>query len=66
MASVRPSAPVTDGKVNGQMIRSPGRVSYSYVSIQNLLAQAYVDVEWTADTEAASQRTDVPPLFASL
>jgi uncharacterized protein (TIGR03435 family) len=41
VASIRPSPPAADGRVNGQVIRSPGRASYSYVSIQNLLAQAY-------------------------
>jgi uncharacterized protein (TIGR03435 family) len=41
VASIRPSAPPADGRLNGQVIRSPGRISYSYASLQNLLAQAY-------------------------
>jgi uncharacterized protein (TIGR03435 family) len=41
VASIRPSAHPAEVGLAGQMIRSPGRVSYSYVSVQNLLAQAY-------------------------
>jgi uncharacterized protein (TIGR03435 family) len=41
VASIRPSLRPAEVGLAGQMIRSPGRVSYSYVSVQNLLAQAY-------------------------
>jgi uncharacterized protein (TIGR03435 family) len=40
-ATIKRSAPPTDGRTTGQMIRDPGRVSYSYVTLQNLFAQAY-------------------------
>jgi uncharacterized protein (TIGR03435 family) len=32
---------LVDGRVPGQMTRDPGRVTLTYVSLQNLLAQAY-------------------------
>ena len=41
VATVKPSPAAADGRVTGQMIRDPGRVSYRYVTLQNLLAQAY-------------------------
>jgi uncharacterized protein (TIGR03435 family) len=41
VATIKPSAPSADGRLTGQMIRDPGRVSYSYVTLQNLFAQAY-------------------------
>lgn len=44
VASIKPSkapAALADGRVPGQMIRDPGRVTLTYVSVQNLLAQAY-------------------------
>jgi len=41
VATVRPSAPSANGQLTGQMIREPGRVSYSYVTLQNLIVQAY-------------------------
>src|SRR5262245_6060271 len=40
VASIRPSPPSADARP-GQMLRTPGRVSFASVSIQNLLAQAY-------------------------
>jgi uncharacterized protein (TIGR03435 family) len=41
VASIKPSAPSGDVARMGQMVRDPGRVSLSYVTLQNLLAQAY-------------------------
>ena len=41
VATVKPSVAPIDGRLNGQLTRSPGRVSYDYVSLENLLAQAY-------------------------
>ena len=40
VASIKRSAPL-DSSHYGQMTRDPGRVNYSHVSLQNLLAQAF-------------------------
>jgi uncharacterized protein (TIGR03435 family) len=41
VASIKPSPPATDGRLYGQMQRDPGRVSYSWVSVQTLFSLAY-------------------------
>ena len=41
VASIKPATPSADSGRMGQMIRDPGHVSLSYVTLQNLLAQAY-------------------------
>src|SRR5271169_3858025 len=41
VASIKPSAASGDSGRMGQMIRNPGRISLSYVTLENLLAQAY-------------------------
>src|ERR1700679_3218411 len=41
VATIKPSAAPIEGRLTGLMMRSPGRVSYDYVSLENLMAQAY-------------------------
>ena len=41
VATIKPSAAPIDGRRAGQLTRNPGRVSYDYVSLENLLAQPY-------------------------
>src|SRR2546430_2482828 len=42
VASIKPSPLAAEGRVNGRMNSDPGRIRLNNVSIQNLLAQAYL------------------------
>src|SRR5436190_2886099 len=41
VASIKPSRASTDGTPYGRVFRQPGRINYEYVSLQNLLVQAF-------------------------